>query len=101
MGCSPKRCGDDRRSGALHPPDRDQLEPEQIRHYQAHPFRDRELFAECSEPVNRRSAAALHHPLEDVLKHGGSRYPKRDFRLSNVLSQSRAVKLIESALRLK
>ena len=75
----------------------DQLDPEQIRQYQAHLFRDRRL---SPNTVNQRTGA-LRFFFITVLRRSWSiadtPYPKRNFRLPKVLSQQQVAKLIESA----
>ena len=75
----------------------DQLEPAHIRQYQAYLFRDRKL---SPNTVNQRTGA-LRFFFITVLRRSWSiadtPYPKRNFRLPKVLSQSQVGKLIEAA----
>ena len=75
----------------------DQLEPADIRQYQAHLFRDRKL---SPNTVNQRTGA-LRFFFITVLRKSWSiadtPYPKRSFRLPKVLSQQQVARLIESA----
>jgi integrase/recombinase XerD len=75
----------------------DQLDPGQIRQYQAYLFRDRKL---SPNTVNQRTGA-LRFFFITVLRKSWSiadtPYPKRNFRLPKVLSPSQVAKLIEAA----
>jgi site-specific recombinase XerD len=75
----------------------DQLEPEHIRQYQAHLFRDRKL---SPNTVNQRTGA-LRFFFITVLKKAWSAaetpYPRRNFRLPKILSQEQVARLIDSA----
>jgi site-specific recombinase XerD len=75
----------------------DQLEPTHIRQYQAYLFRDRKL---SPNTINQRTGA-LRFFFITVLRKSWSiadtPYPKRNFRLPKVLSQSQVAKLIEAA----
>jgi integrase/recombinase XerD len=73
------------------------LEPEHIRQYQAHLFRDRKL---SPNTVNQRTGA-LRFFFITVLKKPWSiaetPYPRRNFRLPKILSQDQVATLIDSA----
>ncbi len=75
----------------------DQLDPAHIRQYQAYLFRDRKL---SPNTINQRTGA-LRFFFITVLRKSWSiadtPYPKRNFRLPKVLSQSQVAKLIEAA----
>jgi site-specific recombinase XerD len=75
----------------------DQLEPEQIREYQAYLFRERKLEANT---VNQRTGG-LRFFFNTTLKKNWpmaeTPYPRKVFRLPKVLSQAEVAQLIDSA----
>jgi integrase/recombinase XerD len=75
----------------------DQLDPEQIRQYQAHLFADRKLDANT---VAQHLSALRFFFIKTLKRNWGveeTPYPKRPIRLPDVLSREEVQRLIESA----
>jgi site-specific recombinase XerD len=75
----------------------DQLEPEQVREYQVHLFRDRKLAANT---VNQRTGALRFFFIKTLRKPWSlddTPYPRQCYQLPRVLSQEEVARMIDAA----